>query len=191
MLPVNHVDTDQIIPSREMKRVSREGLGEGLFAGWRYREASGREPVPEFPLNRPEAEGATILVSGENFGCGSSREHAVWALAQYGFRVIIAESFGAIFRGNCIRNGILPLSLPGKDCTQWRNGVEISVDLEAQKLILHDQTVRQYDFDIDPYAKKLLLEGLEPIAMTLSQSESIEEFIERDKKMRPWLYSAA
>ena len=110
----DNIDTDQIIPSREMKTVSRDGLGEGLFAGWRYTEPGGREPVPDFVLNRTEQQGTSVLISGENFGCGSSREHAVWALAEYGIRVIIAKSFGEIFHGNCLRNGVLPIALPAE-----------------------------------------------------------------------------
>ena len=104
-----NIDTDAIIPSREMKRVSKQGLGEGLFAGWRYSEVGGREPNPDFVLNRPEYRGCSILLAGPNFGCGSSREHAVWALKEFGIRAILAPSFGAIFANNCIRNGLLPL----------------------------------------------------------------------------------
>ena len=106
-----NVDTDAIIPSREMKRVSKDGLGEGLFAGWRYLEQGGREPNPDFVLNQPAYEETSILFSGPNFGCGSSREHAVWALAEFGIRAIIAPGFGAIFANNCVRNGLLPLVL--------------------------------------------------------------------------------
>ena len=111
LLRIN-VDTDAIIPSREMKRVSKEGLGEGLFAGWRYTEPGSRNEDPDFILNREPWRQAQVLLSGANFGCGSSREHAVWALAEWGIRVIVAPSFGAIFYGNCMRNGILPIVLP-------------------------------------------------------------------------------
>src|SRR5207302_9959572 len=108
-----NVDTDAIIPSREMKTVSKTGLADGLFAGWRYREVGGRDPKPDFVLNDRAYAGAQILLSGVNFGCGSSREHAVWALAEYGFRAVLAESFSPIFRGNCVRNGVAPVELPG------------------------------------------------------------------------------
>ena len=106
-----NVDTDAIIPSREMRTVAKSGLADGLFAGWRYHEIGGREPDPDFVLNRPAYAGAQILLSGENFGCGSSREHAVWALLEYGIRAVLAPSFAPIFRSNCIRNGILPVCL--------------------------------------------------------------------------------
>ena len=115
LLRVN-IDTDAIIPSREMRRVSKQGLGEGLFAGWRYldEDPDQRRPRPDFVLNRSEYANASILLSGDNFGCGSSREHAVWALVEYGFRAVIAPSFGSIFYGNAARNGLLPVRLPGE-----------------------------------------------------------------------------
>ena len=109
-----NVDTDAIIPSREMKSVSKSGLADGLFAGWRYREIGGRDPDPAFVLNRPEYAGARILLGGENFGCGSSREHAVWALVEFGIRAIVAPSFSPIFYGKCVRNGLLPIRLPAE-----------------------------------------------------------------------------
>jgi len=119
---LNNIDTDQIIPSREMKKVSKNGLSEGLFAGQRYLDSksNNREPNPDFVLNKAQYQDATILLSCKNFGCGSSREHAVWAMLEYGFRVIIAESFGTIFRTNCLRNGILPITLKHDVIsTQW------------------------------------------------------------------------
>lgn len=192
-LPVDNIDTDQIIPSREMKTVSREGLGEGLFAGWRYTEPAGREPVADFVLNRPEQQGTTVLVSGTNFGCGSSREHAVWALMDYGIRAIIAKSFGEIFHGNCLRNGILPIALPEDQVDQLleqAGGSEITIDLEAQTVTaaaLPDWTGR---FEIGAYAKRLLLEGLDPIGLTLLQAPAISAFQAADIKARPWVYSA-
>src|SRR5690349_19777158 len=107
-----NVDTDAIIPSREMRTVSKSGLADGLFAGWRYTAVGGRDPNPDFPLNQPVYAGARILLGGENFGCGSSREHAVWALHEYGFRAVIAPSFSPIFQNNCVRNGVAPVELP-------------------------------------------------------------------------------
>ena len=119
-----NVDTDAIIPSREMKRVSKQGLAEGLFAGWRYRDASSRDSNPDFVLNQDAYRNASILVTGANFGCGSSREHAVWALKEYGFRAILAPSFGAIFERNCFNNGVLPLSVTPSDLERILNYTE-------------------------------------------------------------------
>lgn len=190
-LLIDNVDTDQIIPSREMKTVSREGLGSGLFAGWRYQGPASREPNPEFILNRPEADGASILIAGANFGCGSSREHAVWALEEYGFRVIVAESFNEIFHGNCIRNGILPLTLkPPVELRQmdWTGAPTVTVDLESQTVHRADMPGWQGHFDIDAYPKRLLLEGLDPIGLTLEDETEIAAFLERDREKRPWVY---
>jgi 3-isopropylmalate/(R)-2-methylmalate dehydratase small subunit len=192
ILKADNIDTDQIIPSREMKSVSREGLGQGLFAGWRYKTPEKREPNEGFVLNRPEAAGATILVSGRNFGCGSSREHAVWALAEYGFRAIIAESFGAIFYGNCLRNGILPIVLQDPaSVPPWQGTPTVRVDLPAQRVTRADAPGWEGRFDIDAYPKTLLMEGLEPIDLTLRQDEAVERFLAEDRRLRPWIYSAA
>ena len=131
----DNIDTDQIIPSREMKTVSRSGLGEGLFAGWRYTDPGTRTPNPDFVLNRAALKTASILISGENFGCGSSREHAVWALQEFGFRVIIAKSFGEIFHGNCIRNGVLPITLDVAQVSKLSDrsaSAKLTIDLEQQ-----------------------------------------------------------
>jgi 3-isopropylmalate/(R)-2-methylmalate dehydratase small subunit len=194
VLMIDNVDTDQIIPSREMKTVSRDGLAEGLFAGWRYTAPGGREPNPDFVLNKPEKAGASILISGENFGCGSSREHAVWALVEYGIRVIIAKSFGEIFHGNCLRNGILPIVLKGPDipADAWWDGVEtMTVHLSAQTVSRTDKPDWTGTFDIGNYPKQLLMKGLDPIALTLQDKAVIEAFFTRDVERRPWLYSAA
>lgn len=189
----DNIDTDQIIPSREMKTVSRDGLGEGLFAGWRYTEPGGREPVPDFVLNRTEQQGTSVLISGENFGCGSSREHAVWALAEYGIRVIIAKSFGEIFHGNCLRNGVLPIALPADDVDKLAAtaGASISVDLENQLVMCAQLPDWRAAFEIGEYPKRLLIEGLEPIELTLKDKDKIDAFFARDAAQRPWLYSAA
>jgi 3-isopropylmalate/(R)-2-methylmalate dehydratase small subunit len=188
---VDHVDTDQIIPSREMKKVGRDGLAEGLFANWRYEDPGARVPNRDFVLNSEDAKGARILLSGRNFGCGSSREHAVWALADFGFRAIIADSFGSIFRGNCVRNGILPIPLPDGQHREWTVYQPVAIDLEAQTVTPEGRGGEAVRFDIDPYSKTLLLEGLDPIELTLRDSTLIDGFLERDRKARPWLYSAA
>lgn len=189
----DNIDTDQIIPSREMKAVSRSGLSDGLFAGWRYTEPGGREPDPDFVLNRPEQNGTSILISGENFGCGSSREHAVWALAEYGIRVIIARSFGEIFHGNCLRNGILPITLAQDEVDRLAaiEAATISVDLPDQHVTCLQLPGWRVGFEIDDYPKRLLIEGLEPIALTLKDKAKIDAFFDQDAKRRPWLYSAA
>ncbi len=192
-LMLDNIDTDQIIPSREMKTVSRDGLSDGLFAGWRYLEPGTRDIDPEFVLNRPEQAGTTILVSGQNFGCGSSREHAVWALKEFGIRAIIAESFGEIFHGNCIRNGILPVSLTRDviiPISELQAPLTLTVDLVEQE-VRCDQIKRwSARFDIDGFAKRLLTEGLDPISLTLKEEEHIHAYLSRDASERPWVYSA-
>ncbi|WP_405223278.1 3-isopropylmalate dehydratase small subunit [Lentisalinibacter sediminis] len=191
LLRIN-IDTDAIIPSREMKRVTKEGLGEGLFANWRYRDVSAREEDPEFVLNREPFRKATILLAGENFGCGSSREHAVWALKDFGFRAIIAPGFGSIFYGNCVRNGILPVRLPEPDIEAIALHVDaepsqqVSIDLPAQTVT--DAAGADYAFDIGAGDKEMLLEGLDPIARTMKLDAEILAFRERDRIDRPWIY---
>ncbi|MFV8819317.1 3-isopropylmalate dehydratase small subunit [Haliea sp. E17] len=192
LLRVN-VDTDAIIPSREMKLVSKQGLGEGLFAGWRYTAPGGREPDSCFVLNRPEYSGASILLSGRNFGCGSSREHAVWALAEYGIRAIIAPSFGVIFQGNCERNGILPVVLDDSavqaiagEVEADPQGSEVEIDLEQQRVI--SPGGHTYSFDIAPSSRQMLLQGLDQIGSTLCRLEEIEAFEEGLRQRRPWLF---
>jgi len=173
----DNIDTDQIIPSREMKSVSKTGLSDGMFAGQRYIE--GRKENPDFVLNQELYRGATILLSGKNFGCGSSREHAVWALKEYGFRAIIAESFGEIFYNNCVRNGILCVQLEGAIIAEL--GDVVSIDLPNQ---LVDQT----SFDIPIGDKHMLVDGLDGIGLTLQNEAEISAYFERDKKDRPWVY---
>ena len=189
----DNIDTDQIIPSREMKTVGRKGLAQGLFAGWRYVDPTERTPDPEFVLNREAEQTASILIAGENFGGGSSREHAVWALQEFGFRVIIAKSFGEIFHGNCIRNGVLPITLDAitvSELSKLKSPSILTVDLEAQ-LIVGPQSHRVISFEIEEFAKRLLIGGLDPIALTLTNQAEIDAFFERDAKRRPWVYSAA
>ena len=187
-----NIDTDAIIPSREMKRVSKHGLGEGLFAGWRYLSQERREPNPDFVLNQPGYRGASILLGGANFGCGSSREHAVWALREYGIRAIVAPGFGTIFAGNCVRNGLLPLVLPAEviaAIAAWVSAApgqnRVLIDLQAQQLEAVGQT---YSFEIDTGDRRMLLQGLDAIALTQTRGEIIEQFHRRRQKLRPWLY---
>jgi 3-isopropylmalate/(R)-2-methylmalate dehydratase small subunit len=186
-LIVNNIDTDLIIPSREMKSVSKVGLADGLFAGWRYKEIGGREINPEFVLNQPEYAGAAILLAGENMGCGSSREHAAWALAEYGIRVVIAPSFNPIFRGNCIRNGILPVELASEEIAAVNSG--ILVDLKTMTISAESGEV--WDFELESEARTMLLEGLDPIDLTLKRADEIFSFRENDRQIRPWIYDVS
>jgi len=173
----DNIDTDQIIPSREMKTVSKTGLGDGLFAGQRY--IQDRDMNPDFILNNELYDGATILLAGKNFGCGSSREHAVWALTDYGFRAVIAESFGEIFYNNAIRNGLLPVELNQAQIAGF--GDIVSIDLAAQ-------TIDALSFNIAPSDKDRLLNGLDPIDVTLKHHAEIEAFFEGDKAAQSWKY---
>jgi 3-isopropylmalate/(R)-2-methylmalate dehydratase small subunit len=181
----DNVDTDAIIPSREMKSTGRTGLTEGLLAPWRYTDAEARTPDPEFPLNQPQAKGAQILLGGANFGCGSSREHAVWALAEYGIRCVIAESFAPIFRANCIRNGILPVTLDRAvvDSLAWQT---LDVDLMAQTVTADGKS---HAFTIEDEPRQMLLEGLDAIALTLKSLPEIDAWTEGDRARRPWIYA--
>lgn len=192
LLRIN-VDTDAIIPSREMKKVSKTGLGEGLFAGWRYLAPGERTPNPEFVLNQPRFAAASILLAGVNFGCGSSREHAVWALKEYGFRAIVAPSFGAIFYNNCIRNGLLPVELPEAAvqalAEATRDGTPLGIDLE--RCVVEPPAGEPLPFTIQPSLREMLLEGLDPVALTLKQQDRIDAFQARDRAERPWVYLAA
>ena len=188
-----NVDTDAIIPSREMKTVSKTGLAAGLFAGWRYRQIGGREPNPDFVLNRRGFAAARILLGGDNFGCGSSREHAVWALHEYGFRAVIAPSFAPIFYNNCIRNGIVPVRLPAATIAALAAQVDaaagtshLTVDLAAQQVRAADGAT--YAFDIEPEARDMLLEGLDGIDLTLKHRAAIAAFAQWDRAARPWIY---
>ncbi len=181
-LLADNVDTDTIIPSREMKSTGRTGLADGLFAPWRYTE--GRVPDPEFALNQPEYAAAPILVAGLNFGCGSSREHAVWALAEYGIRCVIAESFAPIFAANCIRNGLLPVVLP-RDAIAALAGQMATIDLAAQSVTTGSRTWR---FGIESEPKQMLLEGLDAIDLTLKHLPEIDVWTTSDRAARPWVY---
>jgi len=174
----DHIDTDQIIPARFLKTISKAGLGQNLFADWRY-DGEG-QPVANFPLNRPEYAGARILLAGDNFGCGSSREHAPWALADYGFRAIISTSFADIFRNNALKNGLLPLIVDDDTHEQLLSLVsedpttEITIDLDTQSLILPDG--RRVTFPIDGFSKVCMLEGLDQLGYLLKHGPAIAAF---------------
>jgi 3-isopropylmalate/(R)-2-methylmalate dehydratase small subunit len=181
-----NIDTDAIIPSREIKGVSKTGLADGLFAGWRYRDPARRDPDPDFILNRPGYAHASILLGGANFGCGSSREHAVWALHEYGVRAVVAPGFAPIFRANCIRGGIIPVVLD-IEIVQRIAALDgpVTVDLSACTVAAGGES---WPFAIDPQSRTMLLEGLDPIDLTLKQSAAIEAFHQRDRPARPWIY---
>lgn len=188
-----NIDTDVIIPSREMKRVSKEGLSDGMFANWRYTEPGGREEQAAFVLNQEPYRQANILLSGDNFGCGSSREHAVWALSEWGIRCIITPGFGNIFYGNCVRNGILPVVLAEETVTDLAHQVEadpanntIKVDLQTCTVTAPDGTSNS--FEIAPADREMLLEGLDAIAVTQRRDDEILAFQARDRLKRPWIY---
>ena len=188
-----NIDTDTIIPSREMKRVSKIGLGDGLFAGWRYIRPDKRTINPEFILNRAAYEHTSILLAGKNFGCGSSREHAVWALKEYGIRAIIAPSFGSIFYGNCLRNSILPMCLSIHKIKRLIIATEsnpeeylVTIDLASQSIKVNDGT--NFNFEISEIHKEMLLEGLDDILITERRIAEIEAFEEKDRRLRPWIY---
>jgi 3-isopropylmalate/(R)-2-methylmalate dehydratase small subunit len=188
-----NVDTDAIIPSREMRSVAKSGLAEGLFAGWRYTAIGGREPNPQFVLNQPAYAGAQILLSGENFGCGSSREHAVWALLEFGIRAVIAPSFSPIFYSNCIRNGVLPVRLPAAAVAAIATAIaedpqaqKLTVDLVERRVLAPDGRI--HSFTIEPEAREMLLEGLDAIDLTFKSRDDIAAFETRDRLQRPWVY---
>ncbi len=177
-LPIDNVDTDQIIPARFLKTISKEGLGDQLFCDWRY-DAQGK-PKPDFILNTPQARGCQILLAGDNFGCGSSREHAPWALTQYGFRAVISTSFADIFRQNALKNSLLPLIVPpdvhaelfalvAKDAA-----MKVRVNLAEQRLTLPGG--RQVEFPIDSFSKQCLLEGVDELGYILLQEAAISAY---------------
>ena len=187
-LPEDNINTDVIIPSREMRSVSKSGLADGLFAPWRYLDPDSREENPSFAMNKTTYRDASILIAGKNFGCGSSREHAVWALMEAGFRIIIAESFATIFYNNALRNGLLAIALDRRlvDALVAPVRVEtLSVNLADQTISAGAMVVR---FDIDPDAKEMLLEGMDEISLTQRNAASIDTFERRDRENRPWIY---
>lgn len=174
VLPVDNIDTDQIIPARFLKTISKEGLGDQLFYDWRY-EADG-SPKADFVLNKPESKQRQILLAGDNFGCGSSREHAPWALTQYGFRAVISTSFADIFKGNALKNGLLPIAVP-RDVHAWlfaHPESVVTVDLEARAIVLEDG--RRIAFPVDEFSRYCLLEGVDELGYILQQEEAIRAY---------------
>ena len=188
-LPQVNVDTDMIIPKQYLKTIARTGLGKGLFDEMRY-DADGNE-IPGFVLNQPAYRNAEVLVAGENFGCGSSREHAPWALLDFGIRCVIAPSFADIFFNNCFKNGILPIVLPQEQVDQVmedaRKGANarIDIDLDAQTITLSDGQV--IGFEIDPFRKHCLLNGLDDIGLTMEKAAAIDSFEAQARTARPWV----
>ncbi|WP_208589435.1 3-isopropylmalate dehydratase small subunit [Gracilibacillus suaedae] len=177
--PLNraNIDTDQIIPKQFLKRISRQGFGQFVFYNWRF-DSKG-ELRNDFSLNQPKYQGTSILVAGENFGCGSSREHAPWALQDYGFRVIIAPSYADIFYNNCTKNGILPVKLTEEEVQTLINNAEadqyhVTVDLEVKKV--YDNQGFEASFDLDDYKREMLLNGWDEIAVTLTHEGKISQF---------------
>ncbi|MGL4414344.1 3-isopropylmalate dehydratase small subunit [Roseinatronobacter monicus] len=188
-MPLVNIDTDMIIPKQFLKTILRSGLGKNLFDEMRF-DDNGNE-IPDFVLNQPAYRNAQILVAGGNFGCGSSREHAPWALADFGIRVVISTSFADIFYGNCFKNGMLPIVLPQDqvdilmdDAGKGANA-RIAVDLEAQTVTSSDG--QEFHFDIDPFKKHCLLNGLDDIALTLAKVSAIDTFEAQATQARPWV----
>jgi 3-isopropylmalate/(R)-2-methylmalate dehydratase small subunit len=196
-----NVDTDQIIPKQFLKSIKRTGFGPNLFDAWRYMDIGepgmdhAQRPLnPDFVLNQPRYRGATILLARENFGCGSSREHAPWSLMDYGFRAVLAPSYGDIFFNNSFKNGFLPIRLAPSEIDRLFHdvaafpGFRLVIDLAAQTVTYPDGT-RAFQFEIDPFRKHCLLNGLDEIGMSLRHAEKIRAFEERRKAAHPWLFS--
>jgi 3-isopropylmalate/(R)-2-methylmalate dehydratase small subunit len=190
-LPLANIDTDQIIPKQFLKTVEREGLAKGLFYDFRFDE-QGREK-PDFVLNQPAYKGAGVLIAGDNFGCGSSREHAPWALMDFGIRAVISTSFADIFDNNCFQNGLLPVVLKAEEVRQLMDEARggnhvVSVDLEAQTVTSPSGAV--FRFEIDPKRKEKMLKGLDAIGETLQAQSAIDSFETRRALSQPWLEDA-
>ncbi|MPQ26228.1 3-isopropylmalate dehydratase small subunit [Bacillus paralicheniformis] len=180
-----NVDTDQIIPKQFLKRIERTGYGRFAFFDWRYLDNG--DSNPDFELNRPEYKGASILIAGENFGCGSSREHAPWALDDYGLKIIIAPSFADIFHQNCFKNGMLPIRLPyetWKELAEQYEYQSLTMTVDLEKQTITDHTGQQIAFEVDPHWKEMLLNGYDEISLTLLLEEEIEQF---EKQRSSWL----
>ena len=195
-----NVDTDAIIPKQFLKSIKRAGFGPNAFDEWRYldhgepgMDNSTRPLNPDFALNQPRYQGASVLLARENFGCGSSREHAPWALLDYGFRAIIAPSFADIFFNNCFKNGILPIILPAEQVDALFQKVEVTegyrlvIDLESQTITTPQG--QQYSFDVDAFRKHCLLNGLDDIGLTLQHVDDIKTFEGKHKAAQPWLFN--
>ncbi len=189
-LPLVNIDTDMIIPKQFLKTIKRTGLGKNLFDEMRYTQ-DGKEK-PDFVLNKPAYRKAQILVAGPNFGCGSSREHAPWALLDFGIRCVISTSFADIFYNNCFKNGILPIKVSQEDLDKLMDDAErganatLTVDLESQEIRGPDGGVVK--FEMDPFRKKCLIEGLDDIGLTLQDKPAIDSFEEKQRLSQPWLY---
>jgi 3-isopropylmalate/(R)-2-methylmalate dehydratase small subunit len=195
----DNVDTDAIIPKQFLKSIQRSGFGPNLFDEWRYLDQPGqpgvpesaRQPNPDFVLNQPRYKGASVLLARKNFGCGSSREHAPWALEQFGFRAIIAPSFADIFFSNCFKNGLLPIALPESVVAQLFDevfafpGYQLTVDLPRQVVVKPDGT--EIAFDVQPFRKYCLLNGFDDIGLTLRQKDKIQAFEAERLARMPWL----
>jgi 3-isopropylmalate/(R)-2-methylmalate dehydratase small subunit len=195
-----NVDTDQVIPKQFLKSIHRSGFGPNLFDSWRYLNTgepgmdNAKRPLnADFVLNQPRYKGASILLARENFGCGSSREHAPWALLDYGFRCVIAPSFGDIFFNNCFKNGLLPVVLQNEEVDRIFHdvaafpGFRLTVDL-ARQVVAYPDTSRAFRFEIDPFRKHCLLNGLDEIGLTLRHADKIRAFEARRKSEQPWLF---
>lgn len=190
-MKIANIDTDMIIPKQFLKTIKRSGLGKNLFDEMRF--SDGVTEIPDFVLNREPYRKAEILVAGDNFGCGSSREHAPWALLDFGIRCVIAESFADIFYNNCSKNGILAVPLP-KDAIEYLladagEGLEIDVDLESQTVFASNG--KTFKFEIDPFRKHCLLNGLDDIGLTMQRGDAIDGFEAQQKGAAPWLYRGA
>ena len=195
----SNVDTDQIIPKQFLKSIKRTGFGVNLFDDWRYLDEGfpgqdhTKRPInPDFVLNKPRYQGATILLARSIFGCGSSREHAPWALSEYGFRTVIAPSFADIFYNNCFKNGMLPIVLPEEQVDELfeacfaNEGYELTADLERQVVITPEG--KEFAFEVDEFRKHCLLNGLDDIGLTLQQSDAIKAYEEKMQQKTPWIF---
>lgn len=196
-----NVDTDQIIPKQFLKSIKRTGFGRNLFDEWRYldvgypgQDNSARPINPDFVLNFPRYKGASILLARENFGCGSSREHAPWALCEYGFRAVIAPSYADIFYNNSFKNGLLPIVLKESEVDELfsqceaTEGYQLTVDLAEQRVALPDGS--QYHFEVDAFRKHCLLNGLDDIGLTLQDQQVIRDYEARHRSQQPWLFAS-
>ena len=191
-LPMVNVDTDMIIPKQFLKTIKRTGLGKNLFYELRYDEKDA--PIDSFVLNQDKYKDSQILITGKNFGCGSSREHAPWSILDYGFKCIIASSFADIFYNNCFKNGILPIKLDESEVTKLQkaaeNSLSFTIDLENQKISYFDKNINhEVSFELDKAKKTSLLEGLDDIGLTLAKVNHISDFENKQKSRTPWLYS--
>lgn len=196
----SNVDTDQIIAKQFLKSIKRTGFGVNLFDDWRYKDEGypGQDPStrvinPDFVLNKPRYQGATILLARDNFGCGSSREHAPWALSEYGFRTIIAPSFADIFYNNCFKNGMLPIVLTEEQVDELfeacfaNEGYELTADLERQVVVTPEG--KEFSFEVDEFRKHCLLNGLDDIGLTLQQEDAIKAYEAKMQQKTPWVFN--